>query len=85
MPPTIDVIAKNSPEVRIEFQSVINRAYSIEYNDGLLDTNGWFVATDFTNVAGTGSTMIYIDDGTGTGTAPTNSVSRFYRLKEAIP
>jgi hypothetical protein len=37
------------------------------------------------DILGTGSTINYVDDGTGTGSPPTIGQHRFYKLQVTLP
>ena len=57
------------------FPTAIGRTYRVMYSGDLLS---WQPASAI--IAGTGATMVWTDDGTSTGSLPTASGKRFYRI-----
>jgi hypothetical protein len=75
-------IARTSPTtVALTFPSVRDRIYKIYYTISLTSPT-WTQAGG--NIAGTGSSITYTDDGSGTGGPPTASQPRFYRLDVSL-
>ncbi|MBA3608473.1 MAG: hypothetical protein H0W43_08215 [Chthoniobacterales bacterium] len=75
-------IARTSPTtVALTFPSVRDRIYKIYYTTSLTSPT-WTQAGG--NIAGTGSSITYTDDGSGTGGPPTASQPRFYRLDVSL-
>jgi hypothetical protein len=63
----------------ITFETITGRTYRILYSNDLLS---WQTAS--TSMAGTGATMMWVDDGTGTGSAPSAVTKRFYRVEVTV-
>ncbi len=75
-------ILRTSPSaVALTFPSVRDRVYKIFYTSSLT-TPVWIQAGG--NIAGTGSSITYTDDGSGTGGPPTTAQPRFYRLDVSL-
>jgi hypothetical protein len=75
-------IVRTSPtSVALTFPSVRDRVYKLYYTPSLT-TPIWTQAG--ANIAGTGSSISYTDDGTGTGGPPTTAQPRFYRLDVSL-
>jgi len=60
---------------RITWHSIADASYTIYFTDNL--TAAWNALSTFT---GTGGLMEWLDDGTETGTHPSDLLKRFYRL-----
>ena len=76
-------ITRTSPStVRLQFGTLRDRVYRIYYRNSL--SSGTWTQTGG-DISGTGSIVEYIDDGSGTGTAPTNAQPRFYKLEVSLP
>ncbi|HUJ10320.1 MAG TPA: carbohydrate-binding protein [Verrucomicrobiae bacterium] len=80
----LEISPQNDDSIKLDYQSVVRRLYTIEYKDGFAETN-WTSITNCEDIAGTGSITSYIDDGSGTGSAPTATTNRFYRLRVTLP
>ncbi|NQT84939.1 hypothetical protein HQ563_18135 [bacterium] len=63
--------------VRITWQSIADVTYTIYYTDALNLSTIW---NDLSPVTGTGGLMEWLDDGSETGTHPSDLLKRFYRL-----
>lgn len=63
----------------VTFSTVTGRTYRVMYSPDLLS---WQPGS--ATVAGTGATMQWIDDGTVTGTPPSNAGKRFYRMEVVV-
>ncbi|HEY1583464.1 MAG TPA: hypothetical protein VGF73_10240, partial [Chthoniobacterales bacterium] len=75
-------IKRTSPTtVTLTFPSLRDRVYKIYYRASLT-TGSWIQAGG--NISGTGSTITYLDDGSGTGGPPTAAQPRFYRLDVSL-
>ena len=75
-------INRTSPTtVTLSFPTVRDRVYKIFYAADLA-SGTWTQAGG--NIAGTGSSATYMDDGSGTGSPPTTSQPRFYRLDVSL-
>jgi hypothetical protein len=74
-------IVRTSPStVKLSFPTIHDRAYQVFYSS---NPNGpWLTAG--TAMAGTGSTIDYIDNGADTGSAPTVGQHRFYKLQVSL-
>ncbi len=75
-------INRTSPTtVALTFPSVRDRVYKVSYTSSLTNPT-WTQAG--ANLTGTGSPIIYTDDGSDTGSPPTTSTPRFYRLDVSL-
>jgi len=63
--------------VRITWQSIADVTYTIYYTDALNLSTIW---NDLSPVTGMGGLMEWLDDGSETGTHPSDLLKRFYRL-----
>ena len=68
--------------VQVQFESLTNHQYSIEFSQDLSNANSWTAVTNFVDIPGTGEIMIYTDDGTGTPSPPGIVTGRFYRVSQ---
>jgi hypothetical protein len=65
--------------VTVTFETITGRTYRVLYSGDLLS---WQPGS--ASVAGTGATMMWVDDGTGTGLPPWATTKRFYRVEVAV-
>ena len=63
----------------VSFPSAVGRSYRVMYSGDLLS---WQAAT--TAITGTGATMQWVDNGTTTGSAPSATSRRFYRIEVTV-
>ena len=78
-------LRREAGHLRIEFPSSANRVYTLEYNNDIVNEPVWSAVADFQEVPGTGGTMTYLDDGTGTTPHPDHVQVRTYRLRVGLP
>jgi hypothetical protein len=71
----------SSTTVTLTFPSVRDRVYQIFYTSNV-SSGTWAQAGG--NIAGTGSPITYLDDGSGTGSPPTGAQPRFYKLSVSL-
>lgn len=72
----------SSSAFSLKFPTIRDRVYRVYYSNG--NPNGpWTQAGP--NIAGTGSEREYIDDGTDTGSAPSATQHRFYKIEVSLP
>jgi hypothetical protein len=76
----MQITARGDGTIQLSHLSLTNRLYTIEYLDGLNNTN-WQAVGNYQSVAGVSGLTNYIDDGTGTGSSPATLTNRFYRLR----
>jgi len=69
----------SSPNVDVTFPTLPQRSYRVFYSETLLT---WFPASGI--ITGDGTTKVWTDDGGVTGTAPSVSPKRFYKV-EVLP
>jgi hypothetical protein len=77
----LTIIRTSPATVSLSFPSVRDRVYKISYTNSLASPS-WTQAG--TGLNGTGSTITYIDDGSGTGSPPTTAQPRFYKLEVSV-
>ena len=65
--------------VTVSFPTVVGRSYRVNYSNTLL---GWLPGS--APIAGTGATMTWTDDGTSTGSPPSNTARRFYQIAVTV-
>ena len=76
--------ALSNGTIQLDYPSLLNRSYTIEYCDNLNSNPAWQPVNNHKNVAGFGGGVTYIDDGTGTGLPPSAIARRFYRLRASL-
>lgn len=82
----IDLASLDILQAVVAFESKSSRRYTLEVNDvDLTDPAQWRVVTDYATQPGSDGLTQYIDDGSGTGTAPGAAADRHYRLRVALP
>jgi len=70
--------------VSVEFDSRTGRLYRVEFSQELVtNAPAWSTATS--GVAGTGASLMWTDDGTGTPAHPLQTSNRTYRLQVELP
>jgi hypothetical protein len=69
----------NDGTVTVSFPTIVGRSYRVNYSNTLL---GWLPGS--APVAGTGATMTWTDDGTSTGSPPSNTARRFYQVEVTV-
>ena len=77
---TVVISGVDAAGVHVQFESLSNHLYTVEFYGGNAGSNSWTAVTDFVDVPGTGEVSVYSDDGTGTPTPPSNVNRRFYRV-----
>lgn len=63
----------------VTYNTVVGRSYRVWYSPDLLD---WQPGSS--SAIGTGSALSWTDDGTTTGTAPSQELKRFYRIEATV-
>ena len=69
----------NDGTVTVSFPTIVGHSYRVNYSNTLL---GWLPGS--APVAGTGATMTWTDDGTSTGSPPSNTARRFYQVEVTV-
>jgi hypothetical protein len=74
-------ITRSSPTaVALQFATLRDRVYHVLYSNSV--AGPWQQAGP--DIAGTGGQASYVDDGSGTGSAPTTGQKRFYKLQVSL-
>ena len=76
----LTIVRTSATTARLTFPTLHNRMYQIYFSNSLPGT--WSPAGS--PIFGTGSTANYIDDGSDTGSPPTGSAPRFYKLQVTL-
>ncbi len=74
----LTIIRSSPTTVTLQFPTALDRVYRIYYRNSL-QSGSWTQAGP--DIIGNGAQANYVDDGAGTGSAPTNSQPRFYKLE----
>ena len=75
-------IVRTSPTtVQLTFPTISNRIYRIYYSNTLNNPTWTQAGSDIT---GNGSVQTYVDDGSGTGSPPTTTQRRYYKLQVSL-
>ncbi len=78
----LTIIRTSSTTVRLTFSTISSRTYRVYYSSTLTNPT-WTQAS--ADIAGDGAIHNYLDDGSGTGSPPTTTQRRYYKLQVSLP